>query len=91
MSVKLKYISVFVVHLPSPEDHLTLQFIEKFSSFNLFLSSCTSLTSNLGIELSDLPVVFQPGKWTLEFPHLSPASDLLWGFISNDGFHEGST
>ena len=65
--------SVFVVHLLILKAHLTLQYMEKISSFNL----CTSLTCNL----SELPVVFQPGKQSLEFPHLFPASDLLCGFI----------
>ena len=70
--------SVFVVHLQILKAHLTLQYMERIFSFNL----CIFLTYNLGIELSGLPVVFQPGKQTLDkFPYLFPASDLLCGFI----------
>ena len=50
--------SVFVAHLLILKAHLTLQYIEKTSPSNL----CTSLTCNLETELSELPVVLQPGK-----------------------------
>lgn len=61
--MKLKYTSVFVICFPSPEGHLTLQLLVKMFCIDL----CTSLTSALGTELSDLPVVFQLGKKTLSF------------------------
>ena len=50
--------SVFMVHLLILKVHLTLQYMENISSFNLY----TSLTCNLETELSELPVVLQPGK-----------------------------
>lgn len=46
--------SVFVVHLLILKAHLTLQYMERISSFNLSIF----LTCNLEIELSEFPVVF---------------------------------
>ena len=43
----------FVVHLIL-KAHLTLQYMERISSFSLSIF----LTCNLGIELSEFPVVF---------------------------------